>query len=42
MTTPHVAPQARDDDRFAELGGLLLLWAVPFVGFLLAVLGLGY
>lgn len=42
MTTPHVAPHEHEDDRFAELGGLLMLWTVPLVGFLIAVLGLGY
>lgn len=42
MSTPHVAQHAQENDRLAELGGLMMLWLVPLVGFLLAVLGLGY
>jgi hypothetical protein len=41
VATPHPVVHPRDEDRRAELGGLVLLWLVPLVGFLLAVLGLG-
>ncbi|WP_263458204.1 hypothetical protein [Nocardioides campestrisoli] len=42
MATTHPAVRARDEDRKAELWGLAMLWFVPCVGFLMAVLGLGY
>lgn len=41
MSTPQPLSRLQDDDRSAEFAGLVLLWIVPAVGFLLALTGLG-